>query len=292
MNGVEDTAPIKNSVPMGEPTRETSNLAHGHMWHAHHACGSHCCGFGKKLLLTFFGILIVYLIVFVGTLTRNKIKEYDYIGLSDRMERSILVEAEGVVEVKPDVATISMGVTTEKATVAEAQAENTQTMNTLVERVKALGIPAEDIKTTTYDVFPSYDWTEAAGEELIGYQVSQRVSIKMKDVKLADKVVALAGELGITDVGQLEYTVDDKDAYLVEAREQALKKIADKASALSRMLGVRVISVMSYSEYEITGYDEYGFDLKSSVMGAGSTPTLEAGTSEVRLNVSVSLEIR
>ena len=268
---------------------------HAHMSHMHRGHMSHCSGFAKKLIVTFIGILLVYMIVFVGTLIRNEIKEYEYIGLSDRMERTIMVDAVGSVEVKPDFATLRMGVKTQAKTVQDAQTENTEKMNSLNKSLKELGISEDYIKTANYDVYPQYDWTAEEGSELVGYEVSQSVMIKMKDTDLAEKVLALAGQLGITDVGQLEYIVDDKEIYLEEARKDALEKIASKATLLSRSLGVSFVNIVSYDEYESGGGDGYGVNRLFAEAGFGGgapEPVLEEGLNEVSLNVSVTFEIR
>ncbi|PLX27296.1 hypothetical protein C0581_03505 [Candidatus Parcubacteria bacterium] len=285
------------SPPLGsEKMDDVRKLCHphAHMSHLHRTHTPCCGGFAKKLLVTFVGILLVYMIVYVGTLIRNEIKAYDYIGMSDRMERTIMVDAVGTVEVKPDVATLRMGVTTQADTVQNAQTENTEKMNALHLRIEALGISRDDVKTTNYDVYPQYDWTAEEGSELAGYEVSQSVMIKMKDTDVAEKVLALAGELGITDVGQLEYIVDDREVYLAEARKDALKKIADKAAVLSRSLGVRFVSIASYDEYEAGGND-YGMGRMFAEVGFGGgspEPVLEEGLNEISLNVTVSFEIR
>jgi len=259
----------------------------------------HCCpceNFGKKLLMTLVGILVVYVAIYVGVLTRNELREYSYIGFEDKVERTIFVEAKAEVDVVPDVANITMGVFSENDTVSLAQEENTKMMNGLLERLKALGIPEEDIQTSYYDIYPTYDWSQEDGSELSGYGVSQKVTVKMKDVLMADKVVALAGELEINDVGQLTYSVDERDAYVEQARKEALEKVAKKARVLSQALGVQMVGIVSYDEYELGNSNMYKYDypyaMEESLHGGGAVPDLEVGIEKVGLNVSVTFEIR
>ena len=190
-------------------------------------CGhtSHMGDFAHKLLMTFVGILLVYVIVYLGVLMRNKLKEYEFIGHMSKTERMINVGAQGKVTVKPDIAKVTMGMTNKAATVAEAQKQNTDVMNKLIERVKAVGIAAEDIQTINYNIYPSYNWTEEDGSVIDGYEVSQNVSIKVRDLSKANDILGLAAEVGATNAGGLEFTVDDKDVYLAQAREEALKKV-------------------------------------------------------------------
>jgi len=261
-----------------------------HPSHHHLRCGSFC----KKLFATFIGIFLVYLIVFLGVLIRNEIKKYDYIGIGDKSERMITVDAEGSVDVKPDIAMTTMGVTTKAKNVSDAQAENTKIMNELIAKLKALDIAEDDIQTTNYNIYPMYNWTEEDGRVLEGYEVSQSVSVKIRDLEKANQVLSLAGEVGATDVSGLEFTIDDKEVYLAQAREEALEKVVEKITMLSNSLGVRVLSIVSYSEYE-GGTDELfrGYSTLEYGLGGGDiTPDIQSGSEEVIMNVSVTFEIR
>ncbi len=279
-----DIGIVRQSAPPPHPPKK-DHMCHGH----------ECSEWGKKLLLTLVGILLVYLVVYLGFLIRNEIQEYNYIGHADRMERVISINAEGSVEVKPDIAHIRMGLLTEADTVEEAQTENTQTMNALLASLKALDIAQEDIKTENYSIYPEYDWS--SGDEVLdGYTVSQNVAVKIRDIDNAQKVIALAGKLEINDVGNLEYSIDDTDVYIGQAREDALEKINKKAHVLSQTLGVKMVSVVSYDEYKIGNDDMFSYGMASAFsdagFGMGGEPTLEAGMNEVKLNVNVTFEIR
>jgi len=282
-------------VPM-DTTSTTPDMMSSRM---HHPCHPHMrsmCGhhFGKKILMTLFGILLVYLIVYFGTLIRNEMQEFFFIGKAPQMEHSIMIEADGSVDVTPNIAQLQMGVLSEAQTVAQAQEDNTTKMNILIERLKALDISADDIQTNNYNVYPRYDYT-SEGQELRGYSVSQRIHIRIRDLDKADKVVALAGELEINDVGDLSYSVDERGAYIDQAREKAMKEVRKKAQALSQALGVRFVSVSSYNEYENSGPNVmYAMKTMEDALGGGlgSVPDLQPGTDKVQLHVAIGFEIR
>src|SRR5690349_19195865 len=90
-------------------------------------CGHH--HFGKKLMMTFFGILLVYLVFYVGTLIRNNVKKYDYIGQADRVEKTITVNGYGKVTGSNDIAVTTMGYSNTDKDVAKAQADNKKVMD-------------------------------------------------------------------------------------------------------------------------------------------------------------------
>lgn len=250
--------------------------------------------FYHKLMCTFLGIFLVYSIVLVAVVIRNEIKKYNNIGLAPRNERSILVDAVGKVTVKPDIAVTTMGVTANDKTVAEAQRLNTETMNKLTAKLKELGIVEEDIQTVNYNIYPKYIYPINGGPEKIdGYQVDQNVKVKIRDLQKANQVLALAGEVGANTVSGLQFTIDDREVYKEQAREKALEKVWQKISKLSDSLGVRVVSVVSYNEYEANPSDGAVYDRGMAYSsGYGVSPDLQAGVNEVSMNVQVTFEIR
>jgi uncharacterized protein YggE len=145
----------------------------------------------------------------------------------------ITINVDGSSVIKPDVARLVLGVTSEAITVEEAQSKNTETMNKFLEGLKNLGIANEDIQTTNYNVNPIYNWTENDGRTLDAYEVSQQVTVKIKDTAKTSEVLSLAGSIGITNIGNLEWIVDDRDHYTDLARADALEKAKKQITILS-----------------------------------------------------------
>ena len=253
------------------------------------------CDFTKKLLVTFFGILLVYIIIFFGTLIQNNIERFSYIKYENQQQRTVRLQAVGSVIAQPDTATISMGVVSEATDVQVAQTENTQKMNQLIARLRALGIASEDIQVKEYTVYPRYDYIEDQGRVFLGYTVNQEVHIKIRDVSKADKVVVLAGEIGVTKVSGLQFLLEDTDVYIAQAREEAVEKIMEKANTLSQLLGVDFVDIIHYNEYEEHAsprsagvyYETETYD----VGGRAEKPNIQAGSKDIRIRVEMVVEI-
>lgn len=249
---------------------------------------------GRKLMCTLAGILLVYGIVYLATLIRNNLHKFDTIGRADKMERTITVDAEGKVTVTPDIAITSMGMTAEGKTVAEAQQKNTTVMNNLLAKVKSLGVNQKDVQTANYNIYPLYDYKD--GKQTIrGYQVSQSVTIKIRDLSKANDVIALAGDVGANNVSGLQFTVDDRDTYKEKARQLAMQKVAAKRLSLARSLGVNLRSIVSYNEYEVGGSDAkelYGLGGMADNTGISPQPVIQPGSNELVMHVSVIFDIQ
>jgi uncharacterized protein YggE len=251
--------------------------------------------FIHRIYLTLVGILLVYLIFWVGTMIRNNIEAYYHIGQADRQERMITLEAEAKVTATPDIAMTTIGMVATGETVTGAQEANTNVMNALIIKLKEQGIAEDDIQTTNYNIYPQYNYTTDDGRILEGYEVSQNVTVKIRDIEKANQVIALAGEVGANSVGGLQFTIDDRDVYKQEATMKALDKVYEKARALSKALGVKVVGVVSYNEYEAgdgSYQPYYGYDAASSVMKEVPAPDIQSGSMDVTMHTSVTFEIR
>lgn len=249
-------------------------------------------GFAYKFFAVLAGILLAYLIVLIGTMIRNNLAAYDYIGREERRERTITIQGEGKVTAAPDIAVTTMGMTATAKTVAEAQAENTKIINLLIAKLKALDITGADIQTANYNIYPRYDYTEKRGQTLAGYEVSQNVTIKIRDLDKASAVLALAGQVGANSVSGLQFTIDDPEVYKAQARELALEKVAAKSRALSQALGVKLVSVVSYDEFDGGGGIPIYARVAEGLGGGGSVPKIEPGSLDVVVSVNVTFEIR
>jgi len=253
--------------------------------------------FGKKIMFTLFGIMVVYIIVLLGTMIRNNMQEYIYIGQADKMERTIYIDATAKVVAKPDIAVTTMGMVNEGKTVQEAQTANNSVMSKLTEKLKEMGVEDKDIQTTNYNIYPLYNYTEN-GRVLRGYEVRQDVTVKIRDLEKANEVLSLAGELGANNISGLQFIIDDPEVYKNEAREEALKKLAEKAQTLSKLLGVRFGKVVSYNEYSGDNTPYYNvmkssamYDLAGGVVNE-SISSVESGSTEVNMTVSITFQIR
>ncbi|MCF6277110.1 MAG: SIMPL domain-containing protein [Candidatus Magasanikbacteria bacterium] len=254
-------------------------------------CESHSKSLTKKIIGVFLAILLLYLIVLVGTMIRNNTQKYHYIGQADRAERTINISASGKAVVTPDIATITMGIVSESETVVEAQEKNTLIMNRLFIQLDELGIERRDVKTQDYSVYPMYNYKEG-DRELTGYTVNQDVVVKVRNVDNSGKVLALVGELGLNRVGGVSFSIDDTEVYKNEARQDALKNALEKAKIIAKTLGLEVVGVVSYNEYEQSGIVPYYAKLESGFGGDASEPNIETGTSDVVMNINVLFEIR
>lgn len=254
------------------------------------------CGSGWHMAHRYIKTALLLVLVIAGVfLIRNWNKQYDYIGVPETRDM-ISVEGTGKVTALPDIATFSVGVQTEKSSIAEAQKENTDKMNKIVKAMKDSGIKDEDIRTSNYSIYPQYNYLDGR-QSLRGYQVSQDVTVKVRDLSKVGDIFAKAGDLGANTVGSLQFTIDDPDQYKQEARVEAIKKAQEKARFLAKETDIKLGKIVSFYEYSPETPVYYDSMMKSEAsMGMGGAmpavaPSIQAGSSEITVTVNVSYEV-
>jgi len=252
-------------------------------------CG---CACGKHAKIFFICLTLIALASWLGFKARNEAKQHRYIGVP--IERNtITVSGEGKVVGIPDVAHIDLGTTVDRPTVAAAQKENTRIMNELISRLKTSGVDAKDIQTTSYNVYPAYDWNNGK-QTLRGYTVSQNVHVKIRDLEKVGDIIGTAGELGANQIGGITFSVDDPEELRSQARLKALENAKEKAKTLADAAGVKLRRVVSFDEAfrspgPIPYYEKLG--MGGDAAGNAAPPTVEAGSNEIVANVTLTYEI-
>ncbi len=222
---------------------------------------------------------------------------------------SISVVGEGEVFATPDIATFSFTVEAKEADATTAQTKSAETMSAVLEYLKGAGIEDKDIKTQHYNLYPQYEYPEVictqwgcppSGEpKLIGYEVTQSVSVKVRDTAKAGEIISGVGSKGAMNVSGLSFIIDDEDALMAEAREQAIEDAKEKAEVLAKNLGARIVRMNGYWEEQGGGYPVpyYGGASNDMMMAKeesamSRSAELPLGENTITARVNISYEIR
>lgn len=200
------------------------------------------------------------------------------------------VSGEGIVEVRPDVATVNVGVQVDGQTVKVAQESLNARINAVSEAVKQLGISDKDIKTTNYSIYPQYDYREGA-QKILGYQASANLLVKARNLDRVNDVIDAATANGANQVGGISFDVDDKEKFRDEARKKAVEDAKSNAQRASSIAGFRLGKIINYSES--TGGEPVPMLARTMEgVGGGKQETqVEPGVNEIRLTITLSYEI-
>lgn len=209
------------------------------------------------------------------------------------------VDASSTADVKPETAKVAFSVVTNKAESAEAgSAANNQKMAAVIAALKKAGVDAKDIKTDQYIVAPNYVYDSEKGTNgTDGYNVTQQVTVTVRNVDAAGALITAATGAGADQVGSLQYDVKDATAAKDEARQKAIVKAKQKAAKIAKETGIRLGRLtnveVSESDSGSVPVPMYARDMATS----GSADKMEAapievGTQEVVVSVRLTYDVR
>ena len=148
----------------------------------------------------------------------------------------------------PDVATISAGVVTQAADANAAMRANAAQMAKVMAAIKAAGIAERDIQTAGISVHPQYRYAENQPPTITGYQASNTVNLKVRDIGDLGGVLDALVASGANQVNGPSFEIDEPEAVYDEARLAALEKAKARAETYAKAMGMRVRRVVSISE--------------------------------------------
>lgn len=255
----------------------------------------------KPLMVGLIAVLSIFILVLtissVVDIT-NKLKQGKYIGQDAEFKNTIVITDTGEVYAVPDLAIVSLIVTNEAKTVAEAISENSQRMNKVIEEMKSLEIEEKDLKTTSYNIYPRYEYSRDqfgniyGNRILAGYEITQSLQVKIRNMEGIGQVIEGGTSAGANDVSNLQFTIDNQDELKKQAREQAIEKAKSKAQELTSQLGVRLGKISSFSEnFYVPYYGAMDYAMEKGMGGAEAVPDIQTGENKISVSVVITYEI-
>jgi uncharacterized protein YggE len=248
-------------------------------------------------------LALTALAVFLIVLTLGELKSIRFIGSGVAATNTITVSGTGEVFAVPDTAQFSVTVMESAADVKSAQDSATKKSNDIISYLKGAGVAAKDIQTTDYSVNPQYEYRSGAcpagvycppGRQVLsGYQVSQTLSVKVRDTTKAGDLLAGVGSRGASNVSGLDFTIADQNALEAQARDKAIADAKGKAATLAKSLGVSIVRIVGFAENN-GGQPIYYAKAAglSSADSAPPAPQIPAGQNKITSNVSLTYEIQ
>ena len=219
----------------------------------------------------------------------------------------IWVSGEGAISVAPDLAMLEYGVEVNAPSVSEANSQASTAMDAIVEVLKARGVKDEDIQTSRFSVYPRYNYVEeekdgvrSGREVLTGYRVSNRATVKLRDLdtvgEVIDEVMTAGGD--VVRISNIGFTLEDPKPKMAELRELAVADAMAKATHLAELSDVKLGRLIYISEGaaspSVRGFAERGFSDSYALMpmaAAQAAPSVSGGELKLSLRVQAGFAI-
>lgn len=241
---------------------------------------------------TIVGLLLFFIALFVYTKFAGPIP-FSITNVTSNKSEAFTVTGEGKVSVKPDIATVNVGVTAQGTTVEAVQNNLNKNINAVTLAVKQTGIDEKDIKTSNYNLSPTYDYSSSV-QRITGYQASSNLTIKVRKIDTANSVVDAATLAGANTVGGISFDVDDKTKAENDARKLAVADAKAKAELAATTTGFSLGKIINYQESTNNNrmVPMYAKADMAVGTGAGVATQLSTGTTDIELTVTLSYEVK
>ena len=197
------------------------------------------------------------------------------------------IAAEGHTTRIPDVATIRAGVTTQGQTAAAALGDNAARMARVLAALTKAGVAARDVRTANVSLSPQYRYADGQAPVITGYQASNSVSVRFRDVAKSGTILDALVAQGANQIDGPNLSIDQPDAALDEARVSAVKIARARAELYAKAAGLSVSRIVSIAE---SGSNDGGSAPPVVYLArakAADSTQIAAGEAEVSVTLSV-----
>ncbi|SLM22511.1 SIMPL domain-containing protein [Stenotrophomonas indicatrix] len=192
----------------------------------------------------------------------------------------------------PDVATLSAGVVNQAADGNSAMRQNAQQMDKVLAAIKAAGIAERDVQTSGVSLNPQYRYADNEAPKITGYQASNTVSLKVRDIAKLGKVLDALAAQGANQINGPQFEIDQPEPVYDEARLAALKKAQARAQTYAKSLGLQVRRIVSISENAGGGFRPMPMmRAQAAGMAMDKATPVAPGESTVSVNLDVVFEL-
>ena len=254
---------------------------------------------------------VVFVLAFAVTLTQyeNQAVSQDgdiemteellmhYIKKYDPSENTISVTGSAIASSSPDTLIVVLGVESEAKTASQSLSKNSDALNSVISSLTNSGIFEDDIQTSNFRIFPIYDSIQDSignyQQILIGYRVSNIISVQTDKIDSAGSIIDSAVSSGANRVDNVSFQLSDEkiqnisDGLIGDAIEDATQK-AEKALVplKQKIVGVKTVVVHDNTMPYYASPIRASFDGLAMESSMKSAPII-SGDEEIRTDVSV-----
>jgi len=200
-------------------------------------------------------------------------------------EKLVTVTGEATIAVAPDTAMMRIGVSSQDKTARDASETNAKQMTSVLNAIKGAGVADRDIQTSRLSLQPQYDPNKGGTARLTGFQASNQVTVRIRDIDKLPAILDRAISAGANEMSGIEFVVSEQSKLLDQARDDAIADARRKAELYAKAAGAKLGHVVSITEEGSTPPPR-----PMQAMRAGAVP-IAPGEQTLRAMVTVSYEL-
>ena len=214
------------------------------------------------------------------------------VSLADEYARRMTLTGVGEVFVAPDMAMITIGVSSFNKNASEAMRANSNDMAVVFEKLEGEGVEARDIQTAQISLNPRWERTTSNNaSQIVGYEAVNTVKARIRALDTVGTVLDVLSQSGANRISQVSFSIHKPRPYKNEARRLAVVDARAKAELYAQAAGFEIGDVISISDNHATAFPQPIARMEMSAMADNAVPVSQ-GKMAVRAHVTIVYEIK
>ncbi|SMR71779.1 hypothetical protein SAMN04488030_1113 [Aliiroseovarius halocynthiae] len=162
----------------------------------------------------------------------------------------LTVSGQGVAQVVPDMARISLGVSERSDNAGQALDAVSVSISAMLTKLTEAGVSERDVQSTQVNLSPQYDYNRKndGTPVLAGFVASSTLSVKLDDLSKLGAIMTAVTSVGANEIHGLQFDVQDRAGAEDAARALAVKDAMSRAKVLAEAADLKLGSVLMMQE--------------------------------------------
>ena len=205
---------------------------------------------------------------------------------------SLQASGQGIEYAVPDIAIVTLGVTSRGRTASEALTANSTDLAAAIAAITGSGVADKDIGTSGFSIYPVYaqnsDGSQTQPPKIAGYEVSNEVRVTIRDIAQSGAILDKVVTAGANQVSGIAFDISDRTTAANQAIRAAITDARAKAELMADAAGLRLVRILTLSAGENGGpRPGMAFDMAAK---AAPVPVMP-GQQSVSANAQVAWEV-
>lgn len=209
-------------------------------------------------------------------------------------DMEIMATGYAQVTAEPDTFSVTANAAVTAETVADVQAQISAIIEQATKSLEALGVGEDQIVTTNYSFYPSYDFNDysSGAAKIVGYQINHTLQITCGDMALLDSIITALTDAGMNEIYMVEFDTSARKELYLKALELAVSDAKEKAERLAAASGATLTGVEQISENQENSYDASLMSAARTEEADGAQTGIRSGSVTVSASVTAVYEAR
>jgi uncharacterized protein YggE len=167
-------------------------------------------------------------------------------------------------------------------------------MGAVLESVRREGVADKDVQTDLFQIQPVYEQDKRGNPHPSGFRVSNRVAIKVRDLKKVGRLLSVVTAAGANSVTGPNFEFDNPSQLEREALAKAMEDAKAKASTLAQAAGAALGEALTISQTGNAGWPPPRpvMAMRAKAFAESADTPIAAGEQGFTAEVSVTFALR